>query len=96
MGKKVHPSGQKVVKLRREKSWVVFSKCAVQIKVSPKTQLSRTKPDPDQAKAGPNQSTDHMSIITATPKLILSMFMRILLGPYKSPKIQAETNKKCI
>ena len=86
VGKKVHPSGQKVLKLRRETSWAVFSKCDVQIKVSPQTQLSRTKPDPDQTKAGPNQSTEHMSFTTATPKLIFPVFMRILLGPYKSQK----------
>ena len=48
-----------------------FSKCVVQIKVSPQTQLSRTTPDPDQAKAGPKQSTVHESITTATPKLLL-------------------------
>ena len=80
MGRETYPSDQKVVKSREEESWTDFSKCAVQIKFITKTQLSRTKPDPDQAKAGPNQSTDHMSITNVTPKPLLSVFMRILLG----------------
>ena len=75
-------------------NWVFFKKCADQIKVSHKTQLSRTKPDPDQAKAGPNQSTEHMSITIATPKLILSVLMRILLGPYKFPPNQSRNNQE--